>query len=87
MMIVGGGGVVLFLLMFVVHSGCGGCGGGGGSSGVVVVFTLNRSFAPTKSAHPVSVLILHPREINIWVTYCGKRERKYSRIFEENVSK
>ena len=35
---------------------------------VVVVFTLNRSFYPTTSAvPPVSVLILHPREIQfIW---------------------
>ena len=33
---------------------------------VCVVFTLNRSFYPTTSAvHPVSVLILHPREIQI----------------------
>ena len=33
---------------------------------VVVVFTLNRAFYPTSSAvHPVSVLILHPREIQI----------------------
>ena len=32
-----------------------------------VVFTLNRSFSPTTSVHPVSVLILHPREIqNLW---------------------
>ena len=29
-----------------------------------VVFTLNRSFYST-SVHPVSVLILHPREIQI----------------------
>ena len=33
---------------------------------VVVVFTLKRSFYPTTSAvHPVSFLILHPREIQI----------------------
>ena len=33
---------------------------------VVVVFTLHRSFYPTTSAvHPVSVLILHPREMQI----------------------
>ena len=30
---------------------------------VCVVFTSNRSFYPT-SAHPVSVLILHPRDTN-----------------------
>ena len=30
-----------------------------------VVFTSNRSFYPTTSVHPVSVLILHPREIQI----------------------
>ena len=33
---------------------------------VVVVFTLNISFNPTSSAvHLVSVLILHPREIQM----------------------
>ena len=32
---------------------------------VCVVFTLNRSFYPTTSVHPVSVLIVHPREIQI----------------------
>ena len=32
---------------------------------VCVVFTLNRSFYPTTSVHPVSALILHPREIQI----------------------
>ena len=31
---------------------------------VYVVFTLNRSFYST-SVHPVSVLILHPREMQI----------------------
>ena len=32
---------------------------------IVVVFTLNRSFYQrhTSAVHPVSVLILHPREI------------------------
>ena len=34
---------------------------------VCVVFTSNRSFYPT-SAHPVSVLILHPRDTNYVVT-------------------
>ena len=32
---------------------------------VCVVFILNRSFYPSTSVHPVSVLILHPREIQI----------------------
>ena len=43
-----------------------------------VVFTLNRSFYPTTSAHPVSVLILHPREIlrtNYVVTDCGRKTK------------
>ena len=31
----------------------------------VVVFTLNRSFYPASSVHPVSVLIPYPREILI----------------------
>ena len=34
-------------------------------STVVVVFALNRSFYPTSAVHPVSVLILHPRKIQI----------------------
>ena len=34
---------------------------------VCVVFILNRSFYPTTSVHPVSVLVLHPKEIqNMW---------------------
>ena len=43
-------------------------GGGGG----VVVFTLNRSFYPTTSSaiQAVSVLILHPREIQILWSDC-----------------
>ena len=32
---------------------------------VCAVFTLNRSFYSTTSVHPVSVLILHPEEIQI----------------------
>ena len=35
------------------------------TAAVVVVFTLNRSFYPTTSVHPVSVLLLHPREIHL----------------------
>ena len=34
---------------------------------VCVVFALNRSFFSTTSVHPVSALILHPREIQaLW---------------------
>ena len=45
---------------------------------VVVVFTLNRYFYPTTLAvHPVSVLILHPREIQImWSQTVRKRKNK-----------
>ena len=39
---------------------------------VVVVFTSNRSFYPTTSAvHPVSFLILHPREIQTMWSQTG----------------
>ena len=52
---------------------------------VIVVFTLiNRSFYPTTSAvHPVSFLILHPREIQIMWSQTVKTEKhqtKKSRI-------
>ena len=49
---------------------------------VVVVFTLNRSFYPTTSAvHPVSVLILHPREMQIlWSQTVRQRKTKRWRI-------
>ena len=45
---------------------------------VVVVFTLNCSFYPTTSAaHPVSVLILYPREIQImWSQTVRQRKNK-----------
>ena len=45
---------------------------------VVVVFTLNRSFYPTTSAAPpVSVLILHPREVQImWSQTVRQRKTK-----------
>ena len=34
---------------------------------VCAVFALSRSFYPMTSVHPVSVLVLHPREIqNLW---------------------
>ena len=36
-----------------------------GDDGVCVVFALNRYFYSTTSVHPVSVLILHPREHKI----------------------
>ena len=43
---------------------------------VVVVFTLNRSFYPTTSAvHPVFVLILHPREIQILRSVSERQKR------------
>ena len=43
---------------------------------IVVVFTLNRSFYPTTPAvHPVSVLILHPREIQILWSQTVKTEK------------
>ena len=44
---------------------------------VVVVFTLNRPFCPASSAHPVSVLILYPREILIlWSLTVRQRKTK-----------
>ena len=46
-------------------------GGGGG-----IVFTLNRSFYPTSSAvHPVSVLRLNPREIQILWSQTVRQEK------------
>ena len=43
---------------------------------VVVVFTLNRSSYPTTSAvHPVSVLTLRPREIQITWSPAVKAEK------------
>ena len=45
---------------------------------VVAVFTINRSFYPTTSApHPVSVLILYPREIK---KNCDHRLRQKKNI-------
>ena len=47
---------------------------------VVVAFTLNRSFYSTTSGvHPVSVLILHAREI-----FCGDRLRKQRKNKQNN---
>ena len=44
--------------------------------GVVVVFTLNPSFYPTTSViHPVSVLIIHPRKIEILLSQTAKQEK------------
>ena len=46
---------------------------------VVVVFTLNRSFYPrTSPVPPVSLLILHPREIQIMWSQT-ERQRKTKR--------
>ena len=41
------------------------------AAAVCVVFTLNRSFYPTTSVHPGSVLIFHPR-----YKFCGRRLRQ-----------
>ena len=47
---------------------------------VFVVFTLNRSFYPVTSAvPPVSLLILHPREIKITWTQLSVRHTKPKR--------
>ena len=48
---------------------------------VVVVFELYRYFAPTTwSAHPVSVLMTHPREIQIlWSHIVIKKTKMFSR--------
>ena len=47
---------------------------------VFVVFTLNRTFYPTTSAvHPVSVLILHPREIQIMRSQTETEKKKRNR--------
>ena len=46
---------------------------------IAVVFTSNRSFYPTTSSavHPVSVLILHPREIRlVWSQTVKQRNTK-----------
>ena len=62
-----------------------------------VVFTLNRSFYPTTSVHPVSVLI-HPREIHIMWSDCerktkstainqGKARNATKRTWYENTTK
>ena len=40
-----------------------------------VVFTLNRSFYSTTSVHTVSVLILHPREVQIMWSQTETREK------------
>ena len=42
---------------------------------VCIVFTLNRSFYSTTSVYPVSVLFLHPREIQIRWSACESREK------------
>ena len=48
---------------------------------VCVVFTLNHCFYPTTSVHAVSVLILHPREIQIlWSQTVRQRETKTTTI-------
>ena len=47
---------------------------------VVAVFTINRSFYPTTSApHPVSVLILYPREIKKNCDHRLRQKKKHSR--------
>ena len=47
---------------------------------VVVVFTLNRSFYLTTSAvHPVSVLILHPTEIQVLWSHAVKTEKNQTK--------
>ena len=43
---------------------------------VVVVFAFYRSFYPTSAVHPVSVLILHPREIQILWSGCDGEKKK-----------
>ena len=48
----------------------------------VVVFTLNRSFYPTTSAvHPVSVLILYPRDTN-YVVKDRKNKQKNGELIK-----
>ena len=43
----------------------------------VLVFTLNRSFYPTSAVPPVTVLILHPKEIQImWSQTVRQRKTK-----------
>ena len=52
-----------------------------------VVFALNRSFYPTTSAvPPVSVLILHPREITNYVVRLRQRKTKTTAINEGKAS-
>ena len=46
-----------------------------------VVFTLNRSFYST-SVHPVSVLILHPREIQILWSNCETEKPKQPQLIK-----
>ena len=54
---------------------------------VCVVFTLNRSFYPTTSVHPVSVLIVHPREIEImWSHTVRQRKTKTTAINQGKAS-
>ena len=44
---------------------------------VAAVFTLNRPFYPALSAHPVSALILYPKEILIlWSQTVRQRKTK-----------
>ena len=49
---------------------------------VSMVFTLNRSFYPTTSILPVSVRILHPREIQILSSDCETEKSKASAIIK-----
>ena len=47
---------------------------------VCVVFTFSRSFFPTTSVHPVSVLILHPREIQMLWSQTEIEKKQNNRI-------
>ena len=50
-----------------------------------VCFTLNRSFYPTTSVHPVSVLILHAREIQVlWSQTVRQRKPKQPQLQQQN---
>ena len=51
-----------------------------------VVFTLNHSFYPTTSVHPVYVLILHPREIQIVYQTLRQRKTKTTAINQGKAS-
>ena len=54
---------------------------------VCVVFTLNRSFYSTTSVHPVSLLILHRREIQImWSQTVRQRKNKTTAINQGKAS-